>query len=192
MRTPSDAFVGLVLAGLLLVDGSTVTAFLSSGRSTLRLGRVGRTGAEDRVPIVVDIAVAGLAMPDAAGVNLADGVDSADPGRSGTVLIASFARFCAAIVSLIDGLGGTELVLRDRAWGFGAAAAVDGSSSLRGSGLHPSSSSSFCCLLSRANKILARLSAYITLKWFTALTIQIFLGKDEQMPNKLGAYWHGL
>lgn len=38
---------------------------------------------------------------------------SAEPGRSGKVLTAIFARFCAAIVSLIEGFVGIELVLRE-------------------------------------------------------------------------------
>lgn len=79
--------------------------------SGLRAGRIGRTGADDNVPIV-DIAVAGLAMLEAddfKGV----AVGSAEPGRSGNALLAIFARFCAAMVSLTEGFAGIELVLRE-------------------------------------------------------------------------------
>lgn len=80
--------------------------------SGLRAGRIGRTGADDKVPIV-DIAVAGLAMLEVDDFNgVADG--SAEPGRSGRFLPANFARFCAAMVSLIEGLVGMELVLREK------------------------------------------------------------------------------
>lgn len=93
--------------------------------SGLRAGRIGRTGADDNVPIV-DIAVAGLVMlevDDFSGV--ADG--SAEPGRSGKFLPAIFARFCAAMVSLIEGLVGIEVVLRDRGCDLVPAAVADGS-----------------------------------------------------------------
>lgn len=80
--------------------------------SGLRAGRIGRTGADDNVPIV-DIAVAGLAIPEVDDFNgVADG--SAEPGRSGKLFSAAFARFCAAMVSLIEGLVGIELVLREK------------------------------------------------------------------------------
>ena len=81
--------------------------------------RRGRTGAEDNVPTDVvdtfreaaDMSVVGLArlgwVPDFLG----DPKGSADPGRSGRCLPASFAFFCAAMVSLIEGLAGIEVVL---------------------------------------------------------------------------------
>lgn len=86
-----------------------MTGLFISGR---RAGRIGRTGADDNVP-VVDITVAGLAIPEVDDLNgVADG--SAEPGRSGKLLSAAFARFCAAMVSLIEGLVGIEVVLREK------------------------------------------------------------------------------
>lgn len=120
----SAVLLGLGLAGLLLDCGSAVTGLFISG---LLAGRIGRTGAEDKVP-VVDIAVAGLEIVGTNFIGVADG--SADPGRSGRIFPAIFARFCAAMVSLIEGCGGTELVLREKKCTFVAAADVDGSGSL--------------------------------------------------------------
>lgn len=81
--------------------------------------RRGRTGAEDNVPIDVvdtfrgaaDIAVVGLPRLGCMTDFLGDPNGSADPGRSAGSLPASFAFFCAAMVSLIEGLAGTEVVL---------------------------------------------------------------------------------
>ncbi len=102
-----------VLAGFLVEYGSAV-----AGRATSALRR-GRTGAEDNVPMDVvdtfreaaDMAVAGLLRLGCMTDFLGDPKGSADPGRSGRCLPASFAFFCAAMVSLIDGLVGTEVVL---------------------------------------------------------------------------------
>lgn len=59
------------------------------------------------------MAVAGLAMLEVDDFNgVAEG--SAEPGRSGKFFTAIFARFCAAIVSLIEGFAGIELVLREK------------------------------------------------------------------------------
>lgn len=56
--------------------------------------------------------MAGLATLEVDDFNgVAEG--SAEPGRSGRVLTAILARFCAAIVSLIEGFVGIELVLRE-------------------------------------------------------------------------------
>ena len=81
--------------------------------------RRGRTGAADNVPTDVvdtfreaaDIAVAGLLRLGCVTDFLGDPKGSADPGRSGRFLPASFAFFCAAIVSLIEGLTGIDVVL---------------------------------------------------------------------------------
>lgn len=107
-----------VLAGFLLACGSAVAGLAIS--ALLR----GRTGAEDKVPTdvvdtlreAVDIAVAGLPMPICEADFLGDLRGSADPGREGRFLPAAFAAFFwAAIVSLIDGRGGTEVVLCEKA-----------------------------------------------------------------------------
>ena len=112
-------FVGVsLLVSFLLAFGSAVAGLTKSAL------RRGRTGAEDRVPTevvdtfreAVDIAVAGLPIPICEDDFLGDRKGSADPGREGNFLPAAFAAFfCAAIVSLIDGLGGTELVLFEKA-----------------------------------------------------------------------------
>ena len=102
-----------VLAGFLVEYGSAV-----AGRATSALRR-GRTGAEDRVPIDVvetlrdaaDMAVAGLLRLCCMAGFWGDPMGSADPGRSGRCFPASFAFFCAAMVSLMEILAGTELVL---------------------------------------------------------------------------------
>ena len=101
-----------VLTGFLVEYGSAV-----AGRATSALRR-GRIGAEDSVPIDVvdtlrdaaDKAVAGLLRVACKMVFLGDPKGSADPGRSGG-LPANFAFFCAAIVSLMEGLAGIEVVL---------------------------------------------------------------------------------
>ena len=77
--------------------------------------RRGRTGAEDKVPTdvvetlreaAVDIAVAGLPIPDGPTGFLGDEYGSADPGRGGRFLSFT-ALFCAAMTSLMEGLLGT-------------------------------------------------------------------------------------
>lgn len=78
--------------------------------SGLRAGRIGRMGADDNEPIV-DIAVAGLVMLDIEDVLIGEAEGSADPGRSGRFFPAVLARFCAAMVSRMVGLGGTDIAL---------------------------------------------------------------------------------
>ena len=102
-----------ILAIFLVEYGSAVAGRAASGL------RRGRTGAEDKVPIDVvdtfrdaaDMAVAGLPRLGCRTDFLGDPKGSADPGRSGRILPASFAFFCAAMVSLIEGLIGIEVVL---------------------------------------------------------------------------------
>ena len=87
-----------------------------AGRALSALRR-GRTGAEDNVPTEVvdtfrevDIAVAGRAMLECELDFFGVGIGSAEPGLEGRFLSLA-ALFCAAIVSLIEGLVGTEVVL---------------------------------------------------------------------------------
>ena len=102
-----------VRVGFLVEYGSAVAGRARSGL------RRGRTGAEDNVPIDVvdtfreaaDMAVAGLLRLGCMTDFLGDPKGSAEPGRSGRCLPASFAFFCAAIVSLMEGRAGTEVVL---------------------------------------------------------------------------------
>jgi len=81
--------------------------------------RRGRTGAEDKLPIevvetfreaAVDMAVAGLPIPDWPADFFGDEKGSAEPGREGRFFSLD-AFFCAAITSLMEGLLGTEVVL---------------------------------------------------------------------------------
>ena len=116
MSTSLTALDGLGLAGFLAVSGSAVAGLLISG---LFEGRVGRTGAEDKEP-TMDIAVAGLTTCGTEVDLAGEAEGSADPGRSGTFLPAILARFCAAIVSLIDGFEGTEFKLREKWWSLEA------------------------------------------------------------------------
>lgn len=102
---------------------------------------------------IVDIAVAGLAACDNIGfIGVAEG--SADPGRSGKAFPAIFARFCAAIVSLIEGLVGMELVLREKGSTFAPVADISGASSFCGLGFEGSSIKNFRCFSSRVDDIL--------------------------------------
>lgn len=164
----SPLFVGLSLAGILLVYGSAVPGLLISG---LRAGRIGRTGAEDKEP-TVDIAVAGLVILDkeAGFIGVAEG--SADPGRSGRFFPATFTRFCAAIVSLMDGLVGTEVVLLENMWTLPPVAVLEFSNSFWGFGFEGSSISNFCCFESRADNMLSKISAHIVYSkiWFTCIS----------------------
>lgn len=103
--------------------GCAIAAFFISG---LLAGRIGRTGADERVPIALAKAVAGLIVPEDVEKGWKGAADWADPGRSGRFFDAIFARFWAAMVSRIVGLG-TDVVLRDRACTFdsvGAAGAL--------------------------------------------------------------------
>lgn len=100
--------------------GSAIAAFFISG---LRAGRIGRTGADERVPIALAKAVAGLVVPDEVEKGCKGTADWADPGRSGRFFDAIFARFWAAMVSRIVGFG-TDVVLRDRGCAFDSAGAA--------------------------------------------------------------------
>jgi hypothetical protein len=122
----STLLFGLTFAGFLPAAGSAVTGRFRSGR---RGGRVGRTGADDNEPIV-DIAVAGRATPEKVDgfIGVADG--SAEPGRSGRTFPFILARFCAAIVSRIDGFGGSEFVLLDKGKLFTPGGGIAASGSL--------------------------------------------------------------
>ena len=116
----------------------------------------GRTGAEDKDPI----AVAGLLGPEE-GLIFGEGIaESADPGRSGNRRPVNFARlFCAAIVSLMEGLAaGTEVVLRENA---GALPGVSEASGFCGFGLKGSSRRSSCCFFSRESMILVNTSVRV-------------------------------
>ena len=97
-----------------------MAAFFISG---LRVGRIGRTGADERVPIARAKAVAGRVAPDKVEKGCKGAADWADPGRSGRFFDANFARFWAAMVSRIVGLG-TDVVLRDRGCAFDSAGAA--------------------------------------------------------------------
>lgn len=101
--------------------GSAIAAFFISG---LRAGRIGRTGADERVPIELAKAVAGLVVPDEVEKCCKGAADWADPGRSGRFFDAIFARFWAAMVSRIVGFG-TDVVLRDRGCAFDSVGAAD-------------------------------------------------------------------
>lgn len=100
--------------------GSAIAAFFISG---LRGGRIGRTGADERVPIALAKAVAGLAVLDEVEKGCKGAADWADPGRSGRFFDAIFARFWAAMVSRIVGFA-TDVVLRDRGCAFDSAGAA--------------------------------------------------------------------
>lgn len=100
--------------------GSAIAAFFISG---LLAGRIGRTGADERVPIALAKAVAGLIVPEDVEKGCKGAADWADPGRSGRFFDAIFARFWAAMVSRIVGLG-TDVVLRDRGCAFDSAGAA--------------------------------------------------------------------
>lgn len=106
--------------------GSAVGTFFISG---LLAGRIGRTGADERVPIALAKAVAGLVVPDEVEKCCKGAADWADPGRSGRFFDAIFARFWAAIVSRIVGFG-TDVVLRDRGCTFESVDAADASRAL--------------------------------------------------------------
>lgn len=121
----SVLLLGLSLAGFLFGGGSAVTGLFISGR---RAGRIGRTGADDKEPMV-DMAVAGLAILEKAAGFMGVAEGSAEPGRSGRTFPDIFARFCAAMVSLIDGFGGREVVLLEKAWGFTPGGAIETSGS---------------------------------------------------------------
>ena len=106
-----------VLVGFLLEYGSAV-----AGLATSALLR-GRTGAEDNVPTEVletfreleDIAAPGLPALGCVVDFLGDVDGSADEGRSGRLRPAAFAFFCAAMVSLMEGLVDAALVLFEKA-----------------------------------------------------------------------------
>ncbi len=83
--------------------------------------------------------------------------ESADPGRSGKRLSGKFARFfCAAIVSLMEGLAaGTDVVLRDNAEALVATMDVSATTAFCGFGFDESSIRRSCCFFSREARILA-------------------------------------
>lgn len=101
--------------------GSAIAAFFIS---SLRAGRIGRTGADESVPIELAKAVAGLVMLDEVEKGCKGAADWADPGRSGRFFDAIFARFWAAMVSRIVGFG-TDVMLRDRGCAFDSVGAAD-------------------------------------------------------------------
>ena len=114
----------------------------------------GRTGADDNDPT----AVAGLVVLDDGLIFGDEIVESADPGRSRTRLLAVFARFCAAIVSLMEGLAaGTDVVLRDNAGALLLAKDVSSTAAVLGCGfgLDGSSTRRSCCFLSSKDRMLA-------------------------------------
>ena len=134
------------------VDRATGACFATSGFLAILKGR---TGAEDSDPT----AVAGLlvlVLKD--GLVLGDNIaESADPGLSSARLLASFARFCAAIVSLIEGLAaGTDVVLLDNAGAELLAKDVSRTTAAIGCGfgLEESSIRSSCCFVSSEDRIL--------------------------------------
>lgn len=122
----SDGLFGAIFEIPLAECGSPVAAFFISG---LLAGRIGRTGADDRVPIELAKAVAGLAVPDEAEKCCKGAADWADPGRSGRFFDAIFARFWAAMVSRIVGFG-IDVVLRDRGCAFESVDAAEASGAL--------------------------------------------------------------
>lgn len=152
-------WIGVVFStgGLWLFDDSTGASareiagcFFESG---FRVILKGRTGADDNDPI----AVAGLAVLKD-GLVFGDKIaESADPGRSGKRLSGKLARFfCAAIVSLMEGLAaGTEVVLRDNAGALAATMGVSATNAFCGFGLDESSIRRSCCFFSREARILA-------------------------------------
>lgn len=112
--------------------------------------RRGRSGADDIFPS--DLSESGRATTGLVG----DDIESADAGRSGSVFgaaAAAFAFFWAAMVSLIEGRAGIELVLFDAKTDLGAA--VLDVSAFCGLGFAESSTSRSCCFLSKADIILA-------------------------------------
>lgn len=100
------------------------------------------------------IAVPGRPAPGCTIAFLGEVDGSAEEGRSGRFQPAAFAFFCAAIVSLIEGLMGIAFVLFENAGLAPVVGAWD--TAFCGFGLEGSSINNFCWTLSRADMRLGK------------------------------------
>ena len=161
--------LGLLAAGVperasclgLWLEGSAVAGRGSSGLLNVLFGR---TGAEDRLPLVLEFNGLLVVNPPAAGfagtcVEVAlvgEIVGPADDGRAAGGCL--FARL-RAMVSLMDGRVGTAEVLRESAAASSPSAAA--TEEVSGKGLFASLRRRDCCFFSSDNKILVDESASI-------------------------------
>ncbi len=143
----TNPFLGVISARIDVLGGLDAGGIFSLTGNFRR----GRKGAEDIFPS--DFRVSRRAVIGFVG----DEMESAEEGRSGSVLVAvaaAFAFFWAAMVSLIEGRAGKAFVLFDAKTDLGAAV-LDGTA-FCGLGLAESSISRSCCFLSRADMMLAK------------------------------------